>query len=88
MDKQEWTIAPPMMSWDIPIEQEILQFVRQMAGNMETQASHSIWGSNRKGAQAYANAYRTVEKHILKEIGFRGRVAEARLKKEVSDEYS
>lgn len=49
-----------VMSWDEPIEQEILKFVRSMHRNMETQANHSIWGSTRKGAQHYADAYKTV----------------------------
>lgn len=75
--KPEWTFEPPKMSWDEPIEEEILAFVRVMKTSWRTQR-HSIWPSVRKAAQAYVNAYEVVEKHILKEIRIRKEIAEQR----------
>lgn len=71
--KPEFTFMPPLMSWDIPIEQEILNYVRSMARSMESQQRHNIWGSVRKEAANYVDAYRTVEKHILQEIALRNK---------------
>lgn len=44
-----------------------------MARSMESQQRHNIWGSVRKEAANYVDAYRTVEKHILQEIALRNK---------------
>lgn len=62
------------LSWNKPIEQELLEFVRTMKRNMATQVGRgSFWGDKGRDreAQAYVNAYETVEKHILREMAIR-----------------
>lgn len=64
-------------SWEKPIENEILNFVRHMAESMESVANHNRetgWFKNNRlqdDAQKMADAYRTVEKHIMREIKLR-----------------
>ena len=64
-------------SWEKPIEKEILTFVRNMARNMERVAGHNLetgWFKNNRlqeDAQKMADAYRTVERHVVKEIELR-----------------
>jgi hypothetical protein len=53
----------PKMSWEKPIEEEILDFCMKMAQNMERTPV--------KGTEHYAQAYRTVGKHILQEVELR-----------------
>ena len=50
---------------DEPIEQEILRFVRHMLKSMETAPAR---------ADDYIDAYRTVEKHIQREIELRAAI--------------
>ena len=74
MKKRE--IRHPIFSWEKPIEQAILEFVRYMASYMETTASRRDYGwfaNNRlqEDAEKAATAYRTVEGQILKEIEIR-----------------
>ena len=65
------------MSWERPIEEEILTYVRHMAENMESVASkekETGWFANNRlqeDAQRMADAYRTVEHHIEDEIKIR-----------------
>jgi glycine cleavage system H lipoate-binding protein len=67
----------PQMSWEVPIEQEILKFTRAMRINMEQVANRpreTGWFANNRlqeEAEKMALAYRTVEKHILREIELR-----------------
>lgn len=60
---------PPTFSWDVPIEQEILSFVRQMK---------AAWAGDKRGQQYY-NAYETVEKHIVREVEFRKKIKNIRI---------
>lgn len=76
--KPKVVFVPPTFSWDIPIEEEILSFVRQMANNMELTSRQNVWGKIRKGAESYAAAYRTVEKHIVKELALRQEIKKLR----------
>jgi hypothetical protein len=69
-----WRLVPPEMPWDKPIELEILKFVRDMKINWEMQSRHNIWPSVRKEAQAYMNAYTTVEKQIVSEMELRAKI--------------
>lgn len=78
MSEPKRTFVMPIMSWDKPIEEEILGFVQQMRRSMEMQANQNIWGRTRKDAALYANAYKTVETHIIKEIEFRKEVKKSR----------
>ncbi len=71
-------ISPiPKMSWEKPIEEEILIFVRHMAEAMECTANRERetgWFANNRlqeDAQRMADAYRTVEHHIEDEIKMR-----------------
>lgn len=66
----------PEMSWDKPIEEEILQYVRSMKRSWATHSS--IWPHVNKAAETYASAYETVEKHILKEMEFRKSINQQR----------
>lgn len=61
-------------SWDKPIEQEILEFTRNMRRQMERVASMHDSKSIREGAGNYAKAYATIEGHIIKEIEFRKKI--------------
>lgn len=61
------------MSWDEPIEREILSYVRSMKRQWQTQVYGNIWRSD-KSAQIYVNAYETVENHILREMRLRDHV--------------
>ena len=78
-------LSKPKMSWERPIEEELLRFVRDMASRMEEVANkpnNGLFGTNfmdtdkgiREGANNYAMAYRTVERQILNEIRIRERV--------------
>lgn len=71
MKKQSPLIFEGTFSWDKPIEEEILDFVRKMASQMERAAQDHSSKQIRGGASHYADAYRTVERHILKEIRLR-----------------
>ena len=72
----------PIFSWEKPIEQEILEFCKSMASQMEKVAnkpSNGLFGTRfmdtdkniREGASHYAKAYRNVENHIIKEMKIR-----------------
>lgn len=74
MKKPEIIFEPPVMSWDQPIEEEILTFVRSMKRSWQVQESTSIWPSVRKAARAYVSAYEMVEKHIVREVELRAEV--------------
>jgi len=73
-----------VFSWEKPIEQEILNFTRHMAEQMEQVAiaqKETGWFANNElseGANNMAKAYRTVERHILKEIEIRLKVLNSR----------
>lgn len=69
--KPKFAIQLPVMSWEEPIEIEILKFVRSMKRQWKSQVHGNIWFSVNKAAENYVNAYETVEKHILEEIEFR-----------------
>lgn len=58
--------APPVMSWDKPIEREILEFVTSMERQMQVMED-----SGMACAEHYVNAYRTVKEHIKREIKLR-----------------
>jgi hypothetical protein len=73
-EPQQIVFEPPKMSWDEPIEEEILKFVRSMKQQWQTQVRGNIWRSVNKAAENYVNAYETVEKHILREIDFRKKI--------------
>lgn len=68
----------PKMSWERPIGEAILEYVRYMASSMEGVASRSRergWFANNRlqeDAQRMADAYRKVEKQIEWEIKIRG----------------
>ena len=70
---------PPKMSWNTPIEQEILRFTKYMAKTMERVANRpkeTGWFANNRlqeDAQKMADAYRRVQKHIEWEIEIRGK---------------
>jgi len=72
----------PKMSWEQPIEEEILNFTVSMATNMEAVANkpkETGWFANNRlqeDAGKMALAYRTVANHIKKEIEFRKKLAE------------
>jgi hypothetical protein len=70
----QFTIAPPVFSWDRPIEEEILTYVRQMKRGWQTMVHGSIWGHVNKAAVNYVSAYEMVEKHILQEIELRAKI--------------
>lgn len=59
------------MSWERPVEEQLLEFVRNMASNMESVSEHNRetgWFANNtlsNEASKMALAYRTVEKRIL-----------------------
>lgn len=76
--KLEFTIAPPVFSWDEPIEEEILNFVRHMKRSWQGMVHSSIWPHVRKAAEAYVSAYEAVEDHIVREIELREKIAEGR----------
>ena len=63
--------VPSKMSWDEPIEQDILSFVRAMKYNWQSQEARNSWGSVRKQARSIIMAYECVEKHIVKQIEIR-----------------
>lgn len=69
------------MSWDEPIEQEILRYVRHMKRSWL--GHFSVWPGVRRAAQIYASAYETVEKHIVREIEMREEIAGTRKKRRV-----
>lgn len=76
--KAEIKFVMPPMSWEKPIEEEILEYVRHMEQGMERVANRPVDGflffkddSLQKEAQLMAKTYRTVKRHILKEIDFR-----------------
>lgn len=73
MSKQlpEFTIQPPVMSWDKPIEEEILSYVRSMRRNWQTMEVSNIHRSVRKEAKSIIMAYQSVEDHIVREIKLR-----------------
>jgi len=64
-------------NWETPIHIDILEFSRHMAESMEQVASRpreSGWFANNRlqeDAHRMADAYRTIEKHILNEIRMR-----------------
>ena len=75
----------PVMSWDKPIEQEILEFTKHMAESMEKVSSkprETGWFANNRlqeDAQRMADAYRTIQRHIEKEIKIRSELEQAKL---------
>lgn len=69
--KPKVVIQLPVMSWEEPIELEILKYVRNMKRQWQSQVHGNIWRSVNKAAENYVNAYEMVEKHILEEIEFR-----------------
>jgi hypothetical protein len=71
--QQPFNIKLPKMSWDVPIEQEILAFVRYM--KQRWAAHRSIWPSVNREAQIYVSAYQTVENHIVREMAFREKMS-------------
>ena len=70
----------PTMSWDKPIEQEILEYVTHMANKMERVAGNNLetgWFKNNRlqeDAGKMATAYNTVREHIEREIKFRNSI--------------
>lgn len=74
MSKEPFIIQPPQMHWEIGTPQEqILDFVRSMRLNMGLHVNETNifgWPTVNKEAQAYVNAYRTVEKHIEQYMPF------------------
>ena len=64
-------------SWETSIAEDILHFSKRMADEMEQVATHNLekgWFANNRlqeDAQIMANAYRTIEKHILNEMKMR-----------------
>ena len=70
-------LSMPKMSWEKPIEQEMLNFTRSMAIQFERSTEHhreTGWFANNRLSEdcaTMAKAYRTVEKHILSEIEIR-----------------
>ena len=82
MRKSKFKIDFPKMSWEKPIEEELLSFVRGMASQMErveNKPNNGLFGTSlfdtdksiREGASNYVKAYRTVENYILREIKLR-----------------
>lgn len=68
-----------MKAWDEPIELEILSFVRNMKSSWLLQSHTTIWGRRAKReSEIYANAYATVEKHILREMDLRKVIKESK----------
>jgi len=63
-----------MFSWEKPIEQEILAFVRHMKQSWIRHIVSARDRRQRREAQIYARAYETVERHILDEIELRKEV--------------
>ena len=67
----------PQFSWEKPIEEEILNFTRNMAIQMERASDYhkeTGWFANNELSEncaRMAQAYRTVEEYILKEIKIR-----------------
>ena len=67
----------PVFSWERPIEEAILTYVRYMADSMEQVANREKetgWFANNRlqeDAQIMADAYRTVESRIEEEIKLR-----------------
>lgn len=75
---QAWTIAPPVFSWDRPIEEIILEYVRSMRRNWQVQQHANIWGNVRKDAKAIIMAYESVEEYIVREMKLRADIAAGR----------
>ncbi len=69
MNKKEQLLTFPTMSWEKPIEQEILEYCEHMARKMQEQE-----GRFGKEAKAYRSAYETVAKHVKREISFREKI--------------
>jgi hypothetical protein len=67
MSEPKIVFEMPKMSWDIPIEDEILMFCNEMARGFRTKIASSSWWSDDTAAEAYASAYETVIRHILGE---------------------
>ena len=61
----------PKMSWERPIEEAMLDWLMDMASQMENTASRHSDKSIREGASHYADAYRTARNHLLREIEIR-----------------
>jgi GTP cyclohydrolase I len=64
-----------IMSWDMPIEQEILRFVTSMERRM---GREGISATEKRVAEGYANAYKTVKEHIKKEMNLRAKLKETK----------
>lgn len=71
-------IVPPQMSWDRPIEEIILEYVRSMRQDWQTQQHANIWGKVRKDAKAIIMAYELVEEYIVHEMKLRAEIAASR----------
>lgn len=70
----KFEIMLPKMSWDAPIHEELLKYVRTMKRNWQTH--RSIWPSVNRDSKIYASAYETIEKHIVREIEFRKEIGQ------------
>lgn len=81
MKEMEFKIEPPTMSWDRPIEDIILEYVRSMKRNWQQQQTANIWGSVRKESKNIIMAYESVEDYIVREIALRNQIAESRLER-------
>jgi len=75
--KNKIVIDFPKMSWEIPIEEEILNYCNHMARQFRKVEEHNRetgWFANNSFSEkcgATAMAYETVAKHINEEINFR-----------------
>lgn len=61
----------PKMSWEKPIEEEMLEWLKHMTSQMERTANLHESKSIREGASNMATAYRTAGEHLIKEIRLR-----------------
>lgn len=81
MRKPNSTIEPPVMSWDRPIEDIILEYVRGMKRSWRVQQTANIWGSVRKEAKSIIMAYESVEDYIVREKKLRADIEAGRLQR-------
>lgn len=62
---------PPIMSWDRPIEEILLDYCNSMARQWRMQESSNVHRGIREQAGAAAMAYETVAKKIKKETSLK-----------------
>jgi hypothetical protein len=68
----KFTFVPPVFSWNIPIEQEMLTYLKHMERQNRSYISNTIWGNKQKReAECYANAFALARKHLEQEIAIR-----------------